>query len=264
MKKTFFLSFLIIIVSCESNEDSITGENNGNTNETFSIELSANDNPVIDEVVAVTVNSPEPMTSLEISYDNFQTSTTSFSSLGNSTQRYFSFDKLGDNTTIYFKAINDDGEESIQTYSPTISRGNALKIKSVEVISFSNIDGTWDSEFPNTNPNHLADVFFNLRKPQVSITTGNLSFQDWFTSAIKDNQGNLTWDVSSEDLYLDPQLSLLFSLVDNDGEFSEDLMLGPPFEREITFAEHITNQPNTITLSVPDIDLEVVLTVEWN
>ena len=264
MKNFITLYVILIMLSCSSSDDSVdTNDNNGGVS-VFNIELSANNTAVVDEVVALTVTSNEPMVSLEISFDNFQTSTTSFSDLGSSVTRYFSFDKLGTNTTIYFKSKNSNGDESVKTYTPSISRGNAVKITSIQVVSFFDIDNTWDSGFPNTDVNHLADVFFHLRKPQVSISQGNLGFQDWFTSVVKENQGDLTWDVSSEGLYLDPQLSLQYSMADDDGSVNQDLMLGPPFEREVTFAEHIATQPSTITLSDSSINLEVIFTIEWN
>lgn len=265
MKKYFLLTLVILLTSCSSSDDS-TDDNNENDNSNFSITLSTNTSAVVDEVIPIDISGNETIMTLQASLDNFQTTVfnqTQSNGFGASTTLYFSFDKLG-SKNISIKAINGDGDESVQTATVTISRGNAVKITTVQVLSFSNIDGTWDTEFPNTDPNHLADVFFHLRKPQTSTTSGSLGFQDWFTSTIKENQGNLTWDISSEGLYLNPQLSLQYSMADDDGSADQDLMLGSPFEREITFAEHITNQPNTITLSVPDIDLEVVLTIEWN
>lgn len=270
MKKLFFLSIVAIFFACGSSDDDNTdnndGNNNGNNDPTFSIELSANDSVVIDEIIPIDIIGNENIMTLEASLDNFQTTLfnqTNSNGFGITASLYFNFDELG-SKTISIKAINSNGDEDIKTTNVSISRGNSIKITNVEIVSFSNINNTWDSEFPSTDINHLADVFFHLRKPQVSITTGSLGFQDWFTSIIKENQGDLTWDVSSEELYLDPQLSLQYSMADDDGSVNQDLMLGPPFEREITFSEHISTQPSTITLSVADIDLEVVLTLEWN
>ncbi|MGY0408207.1 MAG: hypothetical protein ACWIPJ_07625 [Polaribacter sp.] len=141
MKKIIILIVSAFIISCSSPDDSgnPNNDNNGNNNDsTFSIELSANDTAVIDEIMPVTITSSETMTSLEISFDNFQTSTTSFSNLGSSTQRYFSFDKIGSTTTVYFRAKNSVGNESVQTFTPTIYANHlgfreiiktALKIK---------------------------------------------------------------------------------------------------------------------------------------
>ena len=266
MKKYFLITLAILLTSCSSSDDS-TDNNNGNNNSNFSISLSTNTSAVVDEVIPIDITGNETIMTLQASLDNFQTTIFNQSinpqGFGTSATLYFSFDDLG-SKNISLKALNDAGDESLQTATVTISRGNAVKITTVQVFSFSNIDGTWDDEFSNTDVNRLADIFFNLGKPKTSTTTGGLGFQNWFTSVVKENQGNLTWDVSSEDLYINPQLSLQYSMADNDGSFNQDLMLGPPFEREITFAEHITDQPNTVTLSVPDIDLEVVLTVEWN
>lgn len=110
----------------------------------------------------------------------------------------------------------------------------------------------------------MADVFFNLQKPKIGILENTFSFQNWFLSPVKENQGNLTWDVSADNLYLNPDFSLQYSMGDDDGGgIAQDIMLGPPFEREITFLEHMASQPATITLNVPSIDLEVILTLDW-
>lgn len=254
MKKHILITIAILLASCSSSDDSI-GNLDRNDRSNFSISLSAHETAVVDEVVEVVISSNEPMTSLKISLDNFQNSTTIILNLASSTVSYFSFDKIGAHTTVYFKTTNSNGDESIETYTPTISPGNAVKITTVQVLSFSNIDGTWDPEFSENDINRLADVFFILEKPVASISIENFRFQKWFTSSVKENQGDLTWELSSEDLYIDPQLSLQYTMADEDGGFIDDLMLGPPYLREISLAEYIDTKPSTITLNVPDIDL---------
>lgn len=99
----------------------------------------------------------------------------------------------------------------------------------------------------------MADVFFLLRKPRLSnYSTGAYSVQGWFRSAVKENQVDLTWDVSSENLYINTQSTIWFSLADDDRNGNvDDRMLGPPFERPLYLVQYNLDQPNTITLSSP-------------
>ena len=265
MRRLLVLTALVILSSCSSSDDSNPPEDNNNSN--FSIELAGNASAIIDGTIAIDVTGNENIMTIQASLDDFQTTlldrTISPQGFGSATTLYFSFDDIGDKT-IYIKGINSKGDEATQSFTTNITRGGAVKINSVKVISFSNMNGTWDSEFSSTDINRLADVLFNLRKPKVGITENTFGFQNWFKSEVKENQGDLTWDVSSDELYLDPQFSLQFSMGDDDGGgVAQDIMLGPPFEREITFQEHIGSKPETITLKVDEIDLEVEFTLEW-
>jgi len=136
MKNIIKLLTVLIILSCSSSDDSNEDPNNAST---FSVTVTANDTAVIDEVVQVTISTNETMKSLEVSLDNFTTSATQFFDLGTSTLRYVSFDKLGVNT-VYFKITNNNGEETIKTANIIISRGNAVKISRVEIVSFFDIN----------------------------------------------------------------------------------------------------------------------------
>lgn len=266
MKKLCTLIIGFAIFACSSSDESSNPDDNQNNDSTFNIELSSNSTAIIDEIIVVEITGNENIMTLEVSLDNFQTTffnQTNSNGFGTSTSLYFSFDELG-NKIISIKAINTNGDETIKAKSIIISRGNAVKITSVQIVSFSNINNTWDPEFPSTDINHLADVFFNFQKPKVGITSNSFNFQNWFLSSIKENQGDLIWNVASEDLYLDPNFTLHYSMGDDDGGgVSQDIMLGPPFEREIIFANYIVTQPATITLSDSSINLEVLLTLDW-
>lgn len=270
MKKTILLllAFTILTIACSSSDD--PSDPNGKPNESsFSVELSGNANVGIDETFPLSITGNETIRTLQASLDDFQTTilnrTIDPTGFGTNTTLYFSFDILG-SKTISIKAINANGNESTKTFNVSVIRGDAVKIIGAKLISFSNINNTWDAEFPSTDENRLADVFLFFRKARVNILDNfNFTLSNWFKSSIKQNQGDLTWDLSSENLYISPLKKLLFSMADDDGGgVVQDLMLGPPFEREVSFQEHITNKPETITLSVSEIDLEVVLTVEWN
>lgn len=259
-----------MIYSCSSSDDTenLSDDSGGGNNPEFTLVLTNKQTAVIDETIMVELSGNEVIKTLEVSLDDFQSTifnrTIDPHGFGRETELYFSFDEVG-SKTISIKATNVNGNETKSTATVSISRGSAIKIAKIEVVSFSNIGNTWDPEFTNTDINRLADVVFLLRKAKADITENSLNFQDWFRSEIKENQGNLTWDLSTESLYADPMLSLRYSMADDDeGGVGQDLMLGPPFEREINLASYIATRPNAITLNVPEIDLEVIFSVEWN
>jgi hypothetical protein len=263
MKKIILIISLISLISCESNDN----ENQTINESNFKIEITANNSALIDEIVEVKITANDTLNSLMTSFDNFETGFTNFIDLGASTTRYFSFNLPEQQTTVYFKATDSNGNESIETYTPTIKVGNSLKIEAVKILSFLNIDGTWDSEFPESSEERLADVIFALSKPVLNRTEGYFMGTNypWYFSEIKLNQGDLYWDLSNEDVYLNPELLVKFSLSDSDGgNLGEDLMLGPPTERDLDFSDYIEQKPESIIWTVPEIDLEVQFFLKWN
>lgn len=243
--------------SSDSNDDSV--ESN------FEIELFYAETVSIDELVEVTIVGNEGFrevkASLDDSFDN--SSGTLFFEPETTHVRYFTFDKLGINT-LYIKAYNEVGIASVKELNVNVVRGNAVKINAVEIVSFSGIDDTWDEEFAETDINRLADVVFLIQKSQAFFSDGEYNFnRDWFRSEVLENQGNLTWDLSEEELYAGYGFPLNFLAADMDEEGQVgDLMLGS-YYNYIGFSEIEGAQPETFTFSFPDIDLEFIITVEW-
>tara|TARA_R110002096_G_scaffold432475_1_gene649394 strand:+ start:1043 stop:1804 length:762 start_codon:yes stop_codon:yes gene_type:complete len=253
-------------MACSSSDDITESiNNNENNGSTFSIDFLYNETAQVDETLEVTITSNEPMKSLEISFDNFETSFTSFSDLGSSILRYFSFDKLGANT-VYFKAKNGDDAESIKTINVTISRGNAVKLQSLKLNSFYNMGNIWDDEYGPTDPNRLADVFFWLLKPKIDVIDGTIAgIGSWYRADTRDNESNLIWNFQDEALYVNLDiLTAYIAFADDDGGgVAQDLMLGPPLERVIPLTEYLNTKPNTILVQETDINLEYELTLDW-
>ncbi len=251
------VSFLMASCSSESNE-------NENSN-TFSITLTPSaTNVVIDQSFTINVGANEEIKELWVSTDNFATGGYAQRQFGTIYTLNFNFDTLGQKT-ISVRAKNQDNLVSEKQVIVTVSRGNALKINGVQVISFYGINTTYDPEFPATNPNHLADLRFGLSKNKLGNPLDNIySPVFWYLSNIIENQGNMTWDCSNASLYLNPNASLKFGLVDIDnGIAGADLLNGPPDYREISFNSYIVTKPTTITYTFPEINLEFKLFVEW-
>lgn len=265
MNKYYLINLIILtLLSCNTS-DNLSNDNNSSN---FELIVSAPNEIEVDGILEVALNSNELMQSLEVSSDNFQTSITHFDDLGDNTLRYFSFNNLG-NQTIYFKAKNNAGVEVVETVTVNVVRGDAVKLESIELNSFFNMGSTWDDEFPTSNPNHLADVSFGLLKPPVDMLTGNRSTTPstswlWYTATTHQNESSFNWNLQSDELYINVnELNVFIGFFDDDGEFAQDIMLGPPFERVIPISDYIDSQPNSIIVDVPEINLNFTVGIDW-
>ncbi len=223
----------------------------------------------IDEVATFEVKTNKPFSSFTYSTDNFTTSRTVSKSQGDSfgTSLTLYVDTANLGTIIYSIRVadaNDNQKTATGTLSFTVEKGNALHIKEVLINNFYDKDNTWDTEFSNTDINRLADVFFSFSKPHINLFTGQRFKTLWYSSAVKENQGDLIWNLSQENLYVNPNALIHFGLADDDGGgVGQDLLFGPPFEKEINLAQYSSSQPNNITLEDTSINLNVDFAVAW-
>ncbi|MDP3944814.1 MAG: hypothetical protein Q8Q51_02865 [Lutibacter sp.] len=216
----------------------------------------------IDEIVPITITANKAIIEVEYSLDNFVTSVSQSTNFSNSTTVYLNTSTLG-NKQVSIKIKDAENNVASKTITINVEKGNTVQLKSLLVNSFYNINQSWDPEFSASDPNRLADVGFVLLKPQIGVFSGQKSQQIWFKSPIKQNQGDLNWNLVNENLYVNPNTVLKFSLADDDGAFSQDLMLGPPFERDIDLNYFGASKPDPINFKDSAINLDVDLRVVW-
>lgn len=259
MKKAILVLSSLLLFCCST-------EKQNTTQNSFIINTVASKTMVnIDEEFTITLSSNENITGILYSYDNFVTESARYSNFGTSKALKFNFDRLGLNT-IYLKAVNESNILSETKVIPiTVTRGDAIKIKGLQVVSFYGINTSWDPEFPTTNPNHLADLQFGFSKIKIGNPFDyNYNSVIWYNSTVIENQGNMTWNCSNANLYLKPNATLKFGLADIDnGIAGADLLNGPPDYREISFSNYLVTKPTTITYTFPEINLEFIVTLEW-
>ena len=258
MKNNIIILLIIqLFIGCSSDDSS--------SKNTFSIDLvSSSTNVVVDQAFSITVNANESMKYLWVSTDNFATGDYAIQNFGTSFTLNFNFDTLGQKT-ISVRAKNQNNEVSEKQIVVTITRGNAIKILGVQVVSFYGINTVYDPEFPASNPESLADLKFGFAKVSLDSYLSNIySWRNWYQSTVIPNQGTMTWDCSASNLYVDPSKNLRFGLADMDnGIAGADLLNGPPDYREISFTNYLVTKPNTITYTFPEINLEFKVFVEW-
>lgn len=259
MKNTIYLILASVLIACSGSSD----DDSPIIKDDFTISVTAQKNTVsIDEVVPITIVANRAINEVEYSLDDFKTATGKSTNFGNSTTVYLNTSTLG-KKQISIKIKDIENNTASKTITITVEKGNAVQLKSLLVNSFYNINQSWDPEFAASDPNRLADVAFALLKPQVGVFSGQMSQQIWFKSSIKQNQGDLNWNLVSENLYVNPNTVLKFSLADDDGAFSQDLMLEPPFERDIDLNNFNTLKPDLINFKDTTIYLDVDLGVVW-
>lgn len=261
MKNILIISFFCLsLLGCASDNSIDTPDEVS----TFNIELVPSTlNVTIEETFSITVNANEKIELLGTSLNNSEVNNFSNLGFGSSVLLYFNFDKPGQKI-IRIRALNSKNGISEKQVLVNVTRGNTIKITGMKVLSFYNINQTWDPEYGANDPNRLADVVFGFVKLKIiSQFQNGYNMQRWFVSTVKENQGDLTWDLTNDDLYIKSDKKLRLGLVDKDGDVAQDLLHAVPDYREISFADYLVSKPNTITYSFPDINLQFILTVEW-
>jgi len=256
-KNIIILLFIQLLIGCSSDDNS--------SKSAFSIDLvSSATNVVLDQSFTVAINANQSMKYLWISTDNFATGDYAIQNFGTSFNLNLNFDTLGQKT-ISVRAKNQNNEVSEKQIVVTVTRGNAIKILGVHVVSFYGINTVYDPEFPASNPESLADLRFGFSKLSLdSYLSNDYSWRSWYQSTVIPNQGTMTWDCSGSNLYIDPSKNLRFGLADIDnGVAGSDLLNGPPDYREINFSNFVITKPSTITYTFPEINLEFKVFVEW-
>ena len=265
MKKLFCILTLLCF-ACSSSDDS---DNPSTT--TLEVSVIGDVTTVsIDQIITLTATANEAINEISFSTDGGATfPSSSNNNFGTTANLYFSFDTLG-TKSIVFRVKNEAGDIVDTTVNIIVERGSAIQLQNLQLNSFFDIGNTWDSEYPTTDPSHLADVFFVILKPSLNVFTGmrngiSSTSQIWYRSSTRDNENNLNWDLQNDELYINvEELITYIAFADEDGGgIVDDLMLGPPFERMIPLGENFISQPNTITVEEPSINLEYVLGVDW-
>jgi nuclear transport factor 2 (NTF2) superfamily protein len=258
MKKTIFLlAALFLMTNCASD----TSESSNGRNLLVSLVPSTTD-VYVDHTFTVTVNAEEEIKQMWVSTNNFATGGYAFRNFGTSFVLNFNFQTLGEKT-ISVRVRNQDNVVSEKHLTINVTRGNTIKINRLQIVNFPGINTTFDPEYGPTDPNRLADLIFAFQKKMVGNRFDyEYDWRLWFRSSIIENQGNMTWELSEENLYLKPDSTVRFSLGEMNGEFGNEL-IDAPYYKEFNFNNYLTTKPNLMTFSYPEINLEFVVTVAW-
>lgn len=262
MKKIITILSIVLVISCTSDAEKMN-----DTTASFVINVTTDNNTVtVDQNLTLTITSPEHLKGIELSNDNFVTSSSVYpgGGIGKTLTLNYRFTNVG-GKNLYFKGVKEDNTTSeIKSITFNVVKGNSVKILSLKINSFDRMNTSWDLEYSNTDPNRLADVCFGITKLNFnSPFESTLNQKLWYKSEVKENQGDLTWNLSNLNLYLNPDNSFNFELVDIDNNnVGQDLTKSPPYI-QFSLASYKQTKPNTVTLTYPDNNLEFILELEW-
>ena len=261
MKKIFSAVMLtFLLASCSSDPNSPNEE----TPVKFEVELTPSSLLLdVDETAVVSFESDTPLSEVTWVREN---SSTSYSASDGETieeniQLYFQFSFPGTYPVhLEFKDLN--GKVLEKELSFEVVPGNTVKISAIEVVNFYDQGNAWDPE--TAGEDQLADLIFALEKAhQQGFIKDELRKTIWFISEVHENESSLSWDLSAEDLYINPIFGFDFSLGDVDeGGMSQNLLVDR-FSYKIELREKMETRPETVELIDEAVDLHIIFHLEW-
>lgn len=256
MRKIISLMVFILLLSCSSESE-----------DSFTFDAVVNSSTInVDQPFSITVSSQENIMGIRYSYDNFKSGLAKFSDVGygNSNELQFKFHNIG-KQTIYIRLIKSGNIESeTKAITVNIEKGDSVKITGLKITSFDGINTDWDPEFATSDLNKLADVRFSFSKVGLVNAFGDGGYiAEWHKTSIKENQGDLTWSFPTENLYVNPNEYLIFSIYDQDGPDLIQLLSSSVNVPHIYLSPYILTKPSSIKVSFPESNVEFTLSLEW-
>lgn len=262
------LVFFVICCSysCDSKDDDNDiplGIDNPTSSSGFSVNINVGVQELnLDEQTSVTISSEQLIEKFEYSFDDFQT-TVERGHNGTSETFCISFDNPGLNT-LDLRIYPVEGTAVENSIDFQINSENAVQITNIEINSFFDINDTWDPEFPDDNIDRLADVYFELSK--LSCRLAEPQYNLWYESSVTENQENLNWDLSSENVFVDIDGEFFIPLFDKDsedGSADQSLISIPQLTPFIDLQDYNVDRPSLIVLENNTEQYNIEVTLSW-
>lgn len=261
MKKILSAVLLtFLLASCSSDPGSPTEE----TPVKFEVDLTPSSLSLdVDETAVVSFKSDTPLSEVKWVRENSSKAYSAFDgkTIEENIQLYFQFPFPGTYPVVLeFKDLN--GKILQKELSFEVVPGNTVQITGIEVVNFYDKGNSWDPEA--SGEDQLADLIFGLEKPhQVGFVKNDYRTSTWFISEVHENESSLSWDLSAEDLYVNPMFGFDFGLGDVDGGgMSQNLMLDR-LSYKIELRDKIEARPETVELIDEAVDLHIIFHLGW-
>ena len=267
MRKFLFTSLFLILISCSSDsaDDAAPPENPGNA---FELSLDLERSVFgIDERIVINASSDETLSRGCIIFPRNEGdfSRCLIGGVENGFQVNLSFQTIGTKTFI-IEAQTSDGEVSREERQIEIdSITNTVSISRVTLNSFPNQGGAFDPGFSDTDPERLADLFFQIEKRFVEISVGQdgprYNSMDLPISEIHENESSLEWNFEGNELRFSRDNILFFKLF----EFDEAPGMSEQFTNLfVNFGDYASEKPSQITVDNFGGSVEVTFDLVWN
>lgn len=261
MKKFLTVVFLSTLFSACSSEPNSPTEV---TPVKFEVALEASSLLLdVDETAVVTFQSDSPISEVKWVRENSNRAYSAFDgkALEKDIRLYFQFAYPGTYPVLLeFKDLNGKILQKKLTFE--VIPGNAVQITEIEIKSFYDMGNSWDPEAAGED--QLADLIFALEKPHhVGFVEDKLQTTGWFISEVHENESSLSWDLTGQDLYLNPLFGFDFGLGDVDeGGMHQNLMLDR-LSYKMELRDKISERPATVSLIDESVNLQVDFHLKW-
>jgi hypothetical protein len=260
MKKITTIFCCLLLVACSESSSEINTEP-----EVFEFTATPSATTVnIDQLLTINLSAAEVITEVWPSFDNFQTGGFAQNGFGSNANIYFAFQTLGPQT-LKIRCKNAAGLLGEKSITVNVVRGNAVKIKSIELLNFTGINTDLDTEFPAGSIDAKGDLRFGFQKIQIgNFRQSAFNYRQWYFSAVQLNQQSLFWNLENENLYVVPSSVLRFGAGEVDDEIGMiDFFMEAPYYGEINFSNYETDRPEFITITYPNQNVTIRVGVEW-
>ena len=168
------------------------------------------------------------------------------------------------NEEVKLEFTSISGKRTTKTLNFNVTRGNAAKVIGFRINSFYNMNGTWDEEYAEDDPNRLADIIFALRKlKNIHFSNSTPAMRHWYLSPIYPNQQQLEWDLSQEELYISDRSMIEFGIEDVDENGIGQDLARSSRELFIRLNDYRDTKPTEINLSNEEYGYDVTFQLEW-
>lgn len=263
--QSFILLLIFLNLSCDKTDDDSNSFDSGNPISSSGFEANiqfAMEELRVDEQTSVTISSDQLIEKFDYSFDDFQT-TVERGHNGTSETFCISFDNPGLNT-LDLRIYPVEGTAVENSIDFQINSENAVQVTNIKINSFFDIDNTWDPEFPDDNINRLADVYFVLSK--LNCRLAEPQYNIWYASSVTENQENLNWDLSSENVFVDIDGEFFIPLFDKDsedGSADQSLISIPQLIPFIDLQNYNVDRPSLIVLENDTEQYNIEVTLSW-
>ncbi len=173
------------------------------------------------------------------------------------------FETLG-NQEAKFEFISINGKKAYKTFNFEVVHGSAVKLIGFKINSFYNINGTWDAEYAEDDPNRLADIIFSFQKLNIPhFSDPKQSLRHWYLSPVYPNQQQLEWDLSLEQLYISDRSIFEIGVGDDDGNGIGDDLTRSFRGMNIRLNDYRDSKPAEINIRSEEYGIDVSVQLEW-
>lgn len=272
--KISFLSIFLILSSCEENQI-----NSPKSNLDFTVE-PINNPIIIDEPTELVISSNFEFNQIDIQKTMYSTYHPNIWELTKVDTICFVFTK---NTQIFdIKLINQDTKERLQKqFEFSSNRGSGIKIKNIEITSFTNEKLGYEIGDFNNNE-EFKFIQFELFKHVDECVGSSKELYQWFLSkALDRNAENYVWNLESEDVIINDKDYLIeirpFYINNDEGKIRavDDLLILPDqldllnvdyfYEDPISFnlKDYSLEKPEFMTIRNENLNFEMKIQIEW-